>query len=159
MSNFMNMGPEDNSIDLRVREKERVVRMGRASAIEEISYPEPTLKTGTSEFFESPAETLARLEKAEWSTAFINSLPNSSFAVVETGYAEGANKNARHLPFKDANGKVDVPHLRNALARCNQIKNVLGNDTDEELRSKAKKRLDKYAKKHLPSSEAAQEKS
>jgi len=90
------------------------------------------------------------LERATWSTAYVNSLPNSSFAVIETGYKDGESpKSARHLPFKDANGKVDLPHLRNALARLNQIKPVLGNDTAEELRARAKRTLAPYAAKYL----------
>lgn len=89
-------------------------------------------------------------ERAKWTSKYINSLPNSSFAVIETGYKEGdSSKSARHLPFKDASGKVDLPHLRNALARCNQIKNVLGNDTDSELRARAQRTLAPYAKKYL----------
>lgn len=88
-------------------------------------------------------------ELAAWTTQFINGLPNSSFAAVETGYKDGDNKNARHLPFKDGGGKVDLPHLRNALARMNQIKSVLGKDTDAELRARAKRKLTPYAKKYL----------
>jgi hypothetical protein len=94
---------------------------------------------------------------AVWSTAYINGLPNSSFAVVESGYKEGMNKNARHLPFKDSGGKVDAPHLRNALARANQIKAVLGNDTDAELRARALNKLKPYAKKNLPGSQFSDE--
>ena len=90
------------------------------------------------------------LEKAaQWTTQFINNLPNSSFAVVETGYKDGMNKNARHLPFKDGGGKVDLPHLRNALARANQVKNVLGNDSDADLRARAQRKLAPYAKRYL----------
>ena len=86
-------------------------------------------------------------DKAEWTTAFINSLPNSSFAVIETGYKDGDSKSARHLPYKDSSGKIDKPHLQNALARMNQIKAVLGNDTDAELRARAERVLGKYSAK------------
>jgi hypothetical protein len=89
-------------------------------------------------------------EKAgTWTSQFINGLPSSSFAVVETGYKDGDNKNARHLPFKDGGGKVDLPHLRNALARANQIKNVLGNDSDADLRARAQRKLAPFAKRYL----------
>lgn len=89
-------------------------------------------------------------ERAKWTTKYINSLPNSSFAVIETGYKnDESSKSARHLPFKDAGGTVDLPHLRNALARANQIKSVLGNDTDGELRARAQRKLAPYAKKYL----------
>jgi len=85
---------------------------------------------------------------AKWSTAYMNSLPNSSFAVVEGNYGtdECKNKNARHLPYKDANGVIDLPHLRNALARVNQIKPVCGPETAAELQAKASKKLSSAAK-------------
>jgi len=85
-------------------------------------------------------------EAAKWTRKFINDLPNGSFAVIEPNYLNGKtdNKNARHLPFKNANGKVDLPHLRNALARMNQIKPVTDSISAEELQAKAKKVLEKY---------------
>ena len=62
---------------------------------------------------------------AVWTTAFINGLPDSSFAYVESCYGKtSGNKNMRHLPYKDVNGKVDLAHLRAALARVNQIKPI-----------------------------------
>jgi hypothetical protein len=82
---------------------------------------------------------------ATWSTKFINGLPNSSFACVEKGYKEGDSpKTARHLPFKDGSGAVDKPHLRNALARCNQIKSVLGTEPDSALRARASAKLESF---------------
>jgi hypothetical protein len=92
-------------------------------------------------------------KSATWTTQLVNGLPNSSFAVIETGYKEGDNKNARHLPFKDGGGKVDLPHLRNALARANQIKNVLGKDSDADLRARAQRKLAPYAKRYLKTKE------
>lgn len=64
----------------------------------------------------------SRLELAEWSSAFVNDLPDSSFAIVLPGGDKDADgkttpRSLRKLPFKDADGKVDAPHLRNALAR------------------------------------------
>jgi hypothetical protein len=35
---------------------------------------------------------------AMWDSQYMSSLPNAAFAVVESGYKEGDNKNARHLP-------------------------------------------------------------
>ncbi len=65
----------------------------------------------------------AVLKAAEWTTAYINTLPDSSFTYVETCYGKTSDdKGLRHLPYKDAEGNVDLPHLRNALARVNQIK-------------------------------------
>lgn len=92
-----------------------------------------------------------------WDTAYINKLPNESFAVVEKDYTDGkiTNKSARHLPFKDKNGKVDLPHLRNALARMNQIEAIGESQTSDELRKIAKKILVPYAKEFLPDSKWA----
>ena len=83
---------------------------------------------------------------AKWTRKYINTLPNSSFAVIEPAYLKGDtdNKNARHLPYKDANGKIDLPHYRNALARANQIIPVTDSISTEELRNKALKELNKH---------------
>ena len=85
-------------------------------------------------------------EKAEWTTEYINTLPNSSFAVIEPAYLDGKteDKNARHLPFKDENGEVDLPHYRNALARVNQIKPITDSISEADLRSQAAAELEKY---------------
>jgi|LGVF01.1.fsa_nt_gb hypothetical protein len=73
----------------------------------------------------------AVMHAAEWSTAYINSLPDSSFAYIESCYGETSdNKNLRHLPYKDNDGKIDLPHLRNALSRVKQVK--LSCDADKE---------------------------
>lgn len=63
--------------------------------------------------------------EAVWSTAFQNNLPDSSFAVISSGGTKDKSgktvpRSLRHLPYKDANGKIDLPHLRNALARLPQ---------------------------------------
>ena len=55
-------------------------------------------------------------EFVAWDTAYINDLPDSAFAYV----SPGGEKDDRHLPYKDKDGKVDIPHLRNALARLMQ---------------------------------------
>lgn len=51
-------------------------------------------------------------QRASWDAAYINDLPDSAFACID---AEG-----RHYPHHDASGAVDLPHLRNALARVAQ---------------------------------------
>jgi len=87
------------------------------------------------------------IKEAEWTTAYINSLPNSSFAYVESCYGKSTdNKNARHLPYKDADGSVDLPHLRNALARVNQIQLVCGGDRNAAI-SSARSKLEAAAKR------------
>ncbi len=62
---------------------------------------------------------------AEWDTAYINNLPDSSFLYIEPGGEkddEGKTtpRSLRHLPIKDASGEIDLPHLRNALSRLGQ---------------------------------------
>ena len=90
-----------------------------------------------------------REDAAKWTRAYINSLPDSAFLFIEPGYKKGMNKNARHLPYKDKNGKVDIPHLRNALARCSRIKPVLGKISVEEARRRACAKAQSVAKKYL----------
>ena len=65
------------------------------------------------------------IEFAVWTTAYINDLPDSSFAYIEPGGTKDKDgktvpRSKRHFPFKDKNGKIDKPHLRNALARAPQ---------------------------------------
>lgn len=64
-------------------------------------------------------------DKATWSGAMVNNLPDSSFLFIESGGEkdeEGKTKprSLRHLPYKDASGKVDLPHLRAAASRLGQ---------------------------------------
>lgn len=59
---------------------------------------------------------------AEWTTAFINNLPDSAFAYIESGGEkddEGKTtpRSLRHFPHHNAQGNLDLPHLRNALSR------------------------------------------
>jgi len=86
------------------------------------------------------------LEAGKWQTTYINSLPNSSFAVIEPSYlkSEVEDKKARHLPFKDMEGKIDLTQYRYALEVVNQIKPISDSITAEELQAKAKQELDKY---------------
>lgn len=65
------------------------------------------------------------LDKAKWSTAYVNSLPDSSFAYIEPGgkkddQGKTTPRSLRHFPYKDKQGNVDLPHLRNALSRAPQ---------------------------------------
>jgi len=62
---------------------------------------------------------------AEWSTAFVNDLPDSSFLYVAPGGKQDADgkttpRSLRFFPYKDSSGAVDLAHLRNALARIPQ---------------------------------------
>lgn len=62
---------------------------------------------------------------AQWTSAYINDLPDSAFLHITDGgdkddEGKTTPRDLRHFPYKDAAGKVDVPHLRNALARIPQ---------------------------------------
>jgi len=88
-------------------------------------------------------------ELAKWSTAYKNSLPDSAFIIIEPEYKSGEckNKNARHLPYKDANGKVDMIHLRKAVQLAPKVKAVCGGST-AVLRPKAIAAARRVAKGH-----------
>ena len=83
-----------------------------------------------------------------WNIKYRNSLPDSSFAVIEPAYLKNQtkNKNCRHLPYKDINGKIDKSHLQNSLARVNQIKPITDSITTKELRRQAMVTLEKAKK-------------
>ncbi len=83
-------------------------------------------------------------QRATWTAAFINGLPDSSFAVIEPGGTkddEGKTtpRRLRHLPHHDDGGKLDTPHLRNALSRLPQTK------LSDSLKQRAQAHLDKHA--------------
>jgi hypothetical protein len=65
--------------------------------------------------------------KAVWSTAYVNDLPDSAFLYIATGGEKDSEnktrpRSLRYFPVRDKNGKLDLPHLRNALARIPQAK-------------------------------------
>jgi hypothetical protein len=72
-------------------------------------------------------EPMDEEEKAVWSTASANNLPDSAFLYIEPGGkkdSEGKTvpRSLRHLPVRNAEGKLDPAHIRNAAARANQVK-------------------------------------
>ncbi len=79
-----------------------------------------------------------------WPTAYQNDLPDSCFAAVEEGQKDKDGKTVprskRHLVYRDKNGKVDLPHLRNALARLDQT------TLPTDLKAKARKTLEAAAR-------------
>ena len=82
---------------------------------------------------------------AEWDTQYINDLPDSAFALIKDGGTKDDQdktvpRTLRYLPFKNASGETDLPHLRNALARLEQT------DLPSEDKSKARAKLVSAAK-------------
>lgn len=83
--------------------------------------------------------------KATWTTAYVNTLPDSAFLFIEPGGEkdeEGKTvpRSLRHFPYKDASGDIDLPHLRNAIARIPQS-TVEGLDK-ERLQARAQRILE-----------------
>jgi len=75
-----------------------------------------------------------RVTEAEWDTEYINSLPDSSFAYIESGDEKDEDgktkpRSLRHLPFKNAQGNIDHDHLVNALARLPQTSSDVAKTT------------------------------
>jgi HK97 family phage prohead protease len=80
--------------------------------------------------------------KAVWTAAYINDLPDSAFLHIEPGGTKDDQGNTtprslRYFPYKDASGNVDMPHLRNALARISQ--SDLSQNVKDQLTSKAQR--------------------
>ena len=99
------------------------------------------------------AAVLFDIQKAVWTTAFINTLPDSAFLHVEPGGKKDEDgktvpRSLRHFPFKGDDGKIDLPHLRNAIARIPQAKipGLTAQDL-ERLQEKARKLLEKEKEK------------
>ncbi len=104
------------------------------------------------------------MEKAVWTTAFINDLPDAAFAVVLPGGKKDADgkttpRGLRMLPHHNAsvktpaeNSSVDLPHLRNGLARIGQA------TMPEDAKRRAQAHLDAHAKELLATRKPKEEK-
>jgi Inorganic Pyrophosphatase len=94
-------------------------------------------------------EVIASMRKAEWSTVYVNDLPDSAFLYVEGGGEkdeEGKTtpRSLRHFPYKDKGGSVDPAHVKAALSRIPQAD--LGDDKKKELSARATKLLENTEK-------------
>jgi len=83
---------------------------------------------------------------SKWSTKYINELPDSAFLYIESGGTKDEDgktipRNLRHFLYKDAEGNVDLPHLRNALSSIPQSN--LPNDVKSRVSKKAENLLEK----------------
>lgn len=90
----------------------------------------------TSEPVHAPVDWIG---KAEWTTAYVNDLPDSAFLYIEPGGSKDEDgktkpRSLRHFPYRDASGSVDVAHARNAIARIPQA------SIPEGLKSKLQER-------------------
>lgn len=80
------------------------------------------------------------VKMAEWDAQYINNLPDDCFAYIKPdGEKDDEGKTVpralRYLPYKNSSGEVDLPHLRNALARLDQT------ELSPEEQAKARKVL------------------
>lgn len=71
------------------------------------------------------AEEGGEIEKAVWTRAYINDLPDSAFLYIAPGGRKDEDgktvpRSLRYFPYRDASGAIDLPHLRNAIARAPQ---------------------------------------
>ncbi len=85
-----------------------------------------------------------KLGKTTWTAKFVNDLPDGSFLYVEKGgKVDGEGKTSprslRHFPVRNAEGNIDLPHLRDAIAKISQ----------ENIPATKKKSLQAYARKML----------
>jgi len=85
-----------------------------------------------------------QMTEKEWDTEYINNLPDSAFAVISSGGEKEEGKTVprtlRHLPHHKSDGSLDIPHLRNALARLPQT------ELSAEDKGQAKAHLCAHAK-------------
>jgi phage head maturation protease len=111
-------------------------------ASEEKTPPEGIKGGWGKEMVDASADDAVVEQAAQWTTSFINDLPDSSFLYIEDGGKKDADgrttpRSLRHFPYKDASGKVDLPHLRNALARIPQ--SSLPASVKQDIQAKAER--------------------
>lgn len=170
---------EQSNIHLYTFDNEKFEEEEEKMKLEELQKEIETLKEQLKELKDFVTELADEDEKKEdlfieelqkqtkeyevWSRAFINDLPDAAFAVILPGGEkdeEGKTtpRSLRKLPHHNKNVKhpnehdsVDLPHLRNALARLPQT------DIPEKYRKQAKEHLLMHARA-LGVGEAAKEK-
>ncbi len=81
-----------------------------------------------------------------WTTKFVNDLPDLAFLYIgKDGKKDKEGKTVprslRKLPYRDATGKVDLPHLRNALSRLGQPATKIPQADKDKLIKRAQKLL------------------
>ena len=85
-------------------------------------------------------------QRATWTTAYMNDLPDSAFLIVEKGGTKDSSgkttpRSLRHFPVRDKDGNVDMAHLRNALSRIPQ------SNLSAELKAEAQRKAEALMKK------------
>lgn len=99
---------------------------------------------------EAYVEAATEAVKATWSASMVNDLPDSCFLWIEPGAEKDESgktvpRSKRHFPVKGADGAVDMPHLRNAIARIPQSTAPgLTDAMKRNLQAKARRMLDAH---------------
>lgn len=103
--------------------------------------------TDDRNFLEKVSDRIVSIfsDKAVWSTAVVNNLPDSAFLHILPGGkkdSEGKTvpRDLRMFPYRGPNGEIDLPHLRNAIARIPQS-NRIDDATKASLQARARKLL------------------
>ena len=96
-------------------------------------------------------KSFQKLVKSVWTNQYINDLPDSAFLYIELGGKKDESgktvpRDLRHFPYMNINGKIDLVHIRNAIARIPQSKCGLSAKEMEALQNKAREMLDKANK-------------
>jgi hypothetical protein len=112
------------------------------------------LYANESTYASADKQDVDSVDRAVWTTAYINDLPDSAFLYIESGGEKDSDgkttpRSLRHFPYKDTNGAIDLPHLRNALARIPQ--SSLSSDVKSRLTAKAQRLLANQRSEELPS--------
>jgi HK97 family phage prohead protease len=139
--------PPRDPAELR-KEASRVLRQDEKERLPAVPTGDPAPEPVKAESFLDQAEVdgaQTGLLKAVWTAAYINDLPDGAFLHIESGGTKDSDgkttpRSLRHFPYKDADGNIDLPHLRNALARIPQSN--LPASVKEELTRKAQRILD-----------------
>jgi len=153
-----------DNVDFNKIKKETEVELSKMSATPstatEASKDDNSFKADTPISEGVSAEKDVELEK--WDVKYINDLPDAAFAVIQPGGEKDESgktvpRTNRYLPHHNAsvtsgtdNSTVDLPHLRNALARVNQISYTEGI-------AHAKAHLEEHAKDLLKTHENSAE--
>jgi HK97 family phage prohead protease len=120
-------GDGDGDGDLLGRYDDEETANAVADALREADRRTAMMDDGAAVQTDMPAKTAPApaQRKAVWSTARINDLPDSSFLYIEPDAEKDEDgktipRGKRHFPYKNADGGIDLPHLRNAIARIPQ---------------------------------------
>lgn len=135
---------EGNPVPVEVFEKEKNVPDATSPAMTNGTNTDETTIGSSSSTAEETERLISELAKMSYKEKA--GLPDSCFALV---YKDVKGNKVRKLPYKRADGSIDMPHLRNAMARVNQEKFTAEHPASEV--ADALKKLQGAAKKHLKS--------